>query len=71
MNFDQENFCKYVGSIGLRKSCDMTSLDNSRSISEYDFSKLKENDVLYIKLDKIPAFAQIVHTIKVNFVILI
>lgn len=69
MNFDQENFCKYVGSIGLRKSCDMTSLDNSRSISEYNFSKLKDNDVLYIKLDKIPAFAQIVHTIKVNFVL--
>lgn len=69
MNFEEENFCKYVGSVGLRKSCNMTSLSNSRSIKEYDFSKLKENDVLYIKLDKIPAFAQIVHTIKCKFVL--
>jgi len=69
MDFNQENFCKYVGSVGIRKSCDMTSLDNTRTIQEYDFSKLSNNDVIYIKLDKIPAFAQIVHTIKVNFVL--
>jgi hypothetical protein len=69
MNFDQENFCKYIGSVGLRKSCDMTSLIDSRSIDEYDFSKLQENDVLYIKLDKIPAFSQIIHRIKVNIVL--
>lgn len=69
MNFDQENFCKYVGSQGIRKSCDMTSLDNTRSISDYNFSKLNENDVLYVKLDKIPAFAQQIDKLKCKIVL--
>lgn len=69
MYFDQENFCKYVGSVGIRKSCDMTSLEDTRSIGEYDFSKLNENDVLYMKLDKIPEFSQHVDKLKYKIVL--
>ena len=66
---DQENYCNYVGSVGIRKSCNITSLIDSRLIDEYDFSKLKENDTLYIKLDKIPAFSKIISLIPVNFIL--
>ena len=69
MNFDQENYCKYIGSVGIRKSCDMTSLDETRNIQEYDFNMLNDNDVLYMKLDKIPQFAQIVHALNCKVVL--
>jgi len=66
---DQEHYCNYVSSVGLRKSCNITSLIDSRYIDEYDFSKLKENDILYLKLDKIPAFSRIISTLNVKFIL--
>ncbi len=51
-----EENCYYVGSMGLSRSCDIYSMDNSGSVSEYNFNEIKDYDVLYMKADKIPEF---------------
>lgn len=51
-----ESNCKYVSSVGIRKSCTVTSLDDSRWLIGFNFQDLKDCCVLYVKIDKIPEF---------------
>ena len=62
--------CKYISTNGFRRFCEVTSLDNGCSIDEYNFKNIKENDTIYMKLDKIPAFSKIINTINVKFILL-
>ncbi len=64
-----EEDCYYTDSHALCRVCDFYSMDNSSTINEYDFSLLKENDILYIKTDKIPEFYKNFHLINTNIVL--
>lgn len=71
MDKEDETYCKYVGSSGIRKICDMTSLDNSTELYDYDFTKLKEKDILYIKTDKIINFCNIMYSLPCKVVLVV
>lgn len=66
----EENHCQYIGSMGFRKSCDLTSLINSDNVEQYDFSVLKDYDTLYIKTDALYAFSRKINNIKSKFILL-
>jgi hypothetical protein len=65
----EENNCTYINSMGFRKSCDMYSIFNNYHVNDYDFTNLKENDVLYIKTDALYHFSQVINNIHVKFVL--
>jgi len=64
-----ENNCYYICSMGVRKSCDMFSLINSNNIDQYNFSDLKNNDVLYIKTDALYNFKKNINNINSRFIL--
>jgi hypothetical protein len=66
----EENNCKYICSMGFRKSCDMKSLHNADHVNNYDFSKLNDYDTLYIKVDALNHFSKKVSEIKCKFILL-
>lgn len=50
----EENYCEYISSRGILKSCDIFSSKPTSSIKNlinYDFSKIKDNSVIYICTD--------------------
>jgi hypothetical protein len=65
----EEHECKYISSMGFRKSCPVTSLMDTTHIYEYDFSQIKENDLVYIKTDKLIEFSKILSDIDKKFVL--
>lgn len=64
-----ENYCYYVDSQGIRKSCDLYSLANTDNLNEYNFSNLKENSTIYIKTDAINVFSKRLSEIKCKFIL--
>lgn len=56
--------------MGFRKSCDMKNLIDVKHVNDYDFSKLKDYDTLYIKVDALDDFAQKISKIKCKFILL-
>ncbi len=66
----EENNCKYICSMGFRKCCDMKSLLNTDNVNDYDFSKLKDYDTLYIRVDSLNHFSKRVSEIKCKFILL-
>jgi hypothetical protein len=66
----EENNCKYICSMGFRKSCDLYTLLNVDNVDNYDFSKVKYGDLLYIKTDAINNFSKIIDKIKTKFVLI-
>lgn len=67
--FSYENNCKYICSQGFRQLCNMTSLNNTNNVDEYDFTKLKEYDVLYIKTDALNDFSKKISNIQCKFIL--
>ena len=54
-----ENYCKYVSSRGILKSCDIyssTPISGIQELINYNFSKLNDNSILYICISAIPFF---------------
>lgn len=64
-----ENYCLYLCSQGIRKSCNLFSLINHDNVNEYDFSKLNNGDTLYIKTDAIYDFYKNLNKIDKNFIL--
>ena len=66
----EENHCKYIGSMGFRKSADIYNLNSSDNVNGYEFEKLKQGDILYVKTDGIYNFSQIIdNTLSVQIVL--
>jgi hypothetical protein len=65
----EENNCFYINSMGFRKGCDMYSNLNNDNVNEYNFSILKNNDILYIKTDAIYNFSKQINNINKNFIL--
>jgi GR25 family glycosyltransferase involved in LPS biosynthesis len=60
---DQENYCEFVGSRGIMKSCDIYSSSPRSSIRQlinYDFSILKPGSTIYVCGSAVPHFVQTV-----------
>jgi hypothetical protein len=55
----EENHCHYISSMGIRKSADLYDLASIDNIDGYDFTKLKQTNIVYIKTDAIPAFSKV------------
>lgn len=69
-----ENFCKYVSSRGLLKSCEIHSsepISDIPQIHNYDFTKLMDNSVLYIASSAIPFFVKNVFNSIENKIIIV
>lgn len=65
----EENHCKYIGSMGFRKSADIYNL-NSSDVNGYKFEKLKQGDILYVKTDGVYHFSKIIDdTLSVQIVL--
>jgi hypothetical protein len=68
-----ENYCKYVSSRGILKSCDIISNKPKSSItkiSDYDFNLIKDRDIVYICGDAIQDFInRIFPTIKCKIIL--
>jgi hypothetical protein len=59
---DQENFCEYVCSRGLLKSCDVqssTPISSIRELVNYDFSTLRPGSTIYVCGSAVPHFVQV------------
>ena len=67
----QENNCLYINSMGLRKICNITSLNNDKFVNEYNFHTFNNNDVVFIKTDKIRALLKRIKQITKNIVMVI
>ena len=71
----EEHCCCYAGSVGFRKSCDMFTISNNMHDlnnyfnKEYDFNKLKEHDILYVKTDYIYFFSKIINRLPCKIVL--
>ena len=65
----EENDCYYLGSVGFRKSCDVFSLKESDNVNDYNFSNLKNNDILYIKTDALYNFSKVLNNINCRFIL--
>ncbi len=64
----EENNCKYLCSMGFKKSCDII-LTDEKTIMDYDYNKLNNGDVLYVKTDFVYSFFKIINNINKNFVL--
>jgi len=65
----EENDCKYICSMGFRKSADMYDLASGETVDGYRFDQLRQGDVLYIKPDAIRHFSEVIQGISVGFVL--
>jgi hypothetical protein len=53
----EENNCKFISSMGFRKSCDFFSLDNSVNyFNTLNYDNIKEGYLIYIKTDYLKKF---------------
>jgi hypothetical protein len=66
----EENNCKYICSVGFRKSCDIKDLHETNHVEHYDFTKLNDYDTLYIKTDALNDFSKKISNIKNKFILL-
>ena len=60
---DQENYCEYVCSRGILKSCDIyssTPKSGIKQIVNYDFSTLKPKSTIYICSSAMPHFTKVI-----------
>jgi len=68
-----ENFCQYVCSRGILKSCDIhssTPISSIRQLINYDFSTLKPNSTIYVCASAVPHFVQaIASQIKCKYIL--
>lgn len=73
----EEDNCKYIGSMGIRKSCKHTSLINGwygNTIQDweskgYNFNNVKDGDTFYIKLDYIPNFRYVIDKLPAKIIL--
>ena len=65
-----ENECIYSSSVGIRKSCNMYSLNDCfYELSDYNFYLLNDNDILYIKIDFLPIFINNINTLTKKIIL--
>jgi hypothetical protein len=64
-----ESNCIYVNSMGIRKSSNMYTILNINNVNEYDFTKLSENDLLYIKPDALYHFSSLLNNISKKIIL--
>jgi hypothetical protein len=65
-----ENECIYSSSVGIRKSCNMYSLNDCLyELSDYNFYLLNDNDILYIKIDFLPIFINNINTLTKKIIL--
>jgi hypothetical protein len=68
-NESDESNCIYVNSMGIRKSSNMYTILNTNNVNEYDFTKLSENDLLYIKPDALYHFSSLLNNISKKIIL--
>jgi len=66
----EENNCKFIGSQGIRKSCDIYSLrDDNNYMQDIIFNNIKDKDIVYIKTDFLKLFYKNIHNLKNNIIL--
>lgn len=66
----EEHNCIYVGSRGIQKSCDII-VNSIDALINIDFTKIKDNTIIYVKPDFFKLFKEIVKTVLKNKIILV
>ena len=65
-----ETACKYLSPRGILKSCSVHSTNpESNDINTYDFSKIKNNDTVYVKTSLLNAFLSKIDIIPNRFIL--
>jgi hypothetical protein len=68
---DSEEYCKYISSNGIIKSCDIysssTPISSIKHLNDYDFSKGFENCSIYVCTSAIPDFVKKINDINYKF----
>lgn len=72
MSEEEEQYCKYVSTRGIPKSCDIKSSwfrSSMEWLEGYDFSKVKPRDTIYVNLAAMHAFCFLIDSIPNEFIL--
>lgn len=66
---NQEEHCYYFGSMGIRKSCDVYTLNNSEHLDNFPFHEIQPTSVVYIKTDALYSLYKELHRVSNPFIL--